>query len=138
MTTTSYKIPADNLPGLVEHIAKLNKKVEKLAKKGYAVEPIKLAIGPAEVKKLSKINPLTGEPYERITFPVTLTGSPVKAEGWEFIATLQHEEGGTIVRSVPGATQEGELAQFRECEPSCEHCGYKRKRNDTFVLRKVE
>jgi len=130
----TYRIPSENFPAFEAHIAKLNKKVIKLQKKGFDVKPIVLNMGPAEVVK--KLTP-SGHEYEQIYFPVRMEAEPIKANGWEFIATLQHEEAGTIVMAVPGLTTEGELAPFRTAGPACNHCGFSRKRNDTFIVRKV-
>jgi hypothetical protein len=137
--TQTYKIPSENLPGLQEHIEKLNKKVEKLAKKGHPVTPLVLVVDPKAIVEEKVHTFPNGEQrtVERIYFTVTLTGVPVKVDGWQFIATLQHEDGGTIVRAVPGMTTEGELAPFRNVGNVCNHCGFDRKRNDTFVVRKV-
>jgi hypothetical protein len=136
-TTQTYKVPSANLPGLVAHIEKLNKKVEKLLKKGFEASPVVLTVGPAIVEKRIKTE-IYGCPreIEKIFFPVTIVAQTIKVAGWEFVATLQHEEGGTIVRAVPGATIEGELASFRNVGNVCNHCGFDRKRNDTFILRK--
>lgn len=122
--TTTHTIPAQNLAALEEHVAKLNKKVTKLQKKGYDVKPITMTSSPAIAEG------------EKVVFNVTITGEAVQANGWDFIATLQHEEAGTILRSVPGMTVEGELAAYRDAAPACNHCGYQRRRNDTFVVRK--
>lgn len=137
--TKTYKIPADNLPKLKEHVEKLNKKVAKLIKKGYAVSPVALEVDPKAIVETRQETGPGGVQRKRdyIYFMVKVTGSAIKAGGWEFVGTLQHEDGGTIVRAVPGATVEGELAQFREAAPACNHCGFDRKRNDTFILRKA-
>jgi hypothetical protein len=132
-TSKSYRIPAENLASFEEHIAKLNKKVTKLQNKGFNVKPITITKGPAEIVKKYRDH----IEYEAIFFPVTMTAEPIAANGWEFIATLGHEEAGNIVSAVPGLTTEGELAPFRNAKPACNHCGFSRKRNDTFILRKV-
>jgi hypothetical protein len=137
--TKTYKIPADNLPALKEHVEKLNKKVAKLIKKGYEVSPVGLEVNPQAIIENRAFTYPNGERRTReyIYFAVTISGIAIKAGGWEFVGTLQHEDGGTIVRAVPGATVEGELAQFREAAPACNHCGFDRKRNDTFILRRA-
>lgn len=135
MTTKTYRIPGENLSSFKAEVDRLNKKVEKLIKKGYPVTPILVETHP--LPEIVKYNDQFGIRRERIYFMVAVTGEPIKANGWEFVATLQHEEGGTIVRAVPGLTQEGELNAFREAKPACNHCGYDRKRNDTFILRKT-
>lgn len=139
-TTATYRIPADNFPTLKDTIDRANKKVEKLKKKGYDVQPVEVKIGKTEIEKYFVLNRVTGQRVERerIWMNIELLTQVTSVQGWEFIATLQHEGEGTIVRAVPGMTQEGELVQFRESKPLCQHCGYERKRNDTFVLRKVE
>ena len=67
---------------------------------------------------------------ERI--PLHLEETLAKFDGWGFAATLQHVDGGTIVRCVPGMTVPSE---YRECGPKCDHCGYNRNRRDTFVVK---
>lgn len=52
--------------------------------------------------------------------------------GWEFVARIDHSnETGNIVRTV-GKRQLPE--SYRTNEPVCDHCGYKRRRRDTFVV----
>lgn len=139
--TQNYRIPADNLPALKERVEKLNKKVAKLIKKGFAAQPVVLEVDPTpEIERNVIVGQREDGEYirrDKIFFKVTMTATPIKAAGWEFVATLQHEEGGTIIHAVPGAVKEGELARYRDCKPGCEHCGYDRRRNDTFILRKV-
>lgn len=55
-----------------------------------------------------------------------------KLEGWEFIARIDHSnEAGNIVR----ATGLRDLPhEYRYSNPSCDHCGHKRRRRDTFVV----
>jgi hypothetical protein len=68
-----------------------------------------------------------------------VTGPAVRLEGYEFLATLQHETAGTILRTVPGATiADGELDRFRTVKPHCEHCKVRRYRKDSFVVRHIE
>lgn len=67
---------------------------------------------------------------ERI--PLHLEETLAKFDGWSFAATLQHVEGGNIVRCVPGMTVPSE---YRNCGPKCDHCGYNRNRRDTFVVK---
>lgn len=127
-----FKIPAGNLPALQVRIAELAKRARKVAKKGQLtdVTEIGLTVGERVV-----VQDETGG-HPRVYFLCTVTGSSPKLAGWSFIATLQHEDGGTILRSVPTASYpEGTLNRFRTAGPACEHCNYNRKRNDTFVVR---
>lgn len=133
-----FKIPAGNLGLLQSRIADLTKRAEKVAKKGLLVDytPIGLIIG-EKVTEQSKKDEITGFALPpRIYFLCEVTGMSPKLSGWTFVATLQHEEGGTILRTVPTvALPEGALKKYRQATPECDHCKAKRRRNDTFVVR---
>jgi hypothetical protein len=83
----------------------------------------------------------TGRLPDRIYHEVTLVSPKApKVDGWEFVAALTHVDGvGSVLRVVPGAeVAEGELARFREASSeNCDHCHAKRRRTDTFIVRKV-
>lgn len=130
--TRVFKIPAGNLPALQARFAELAKRATKVVKKGNLSDStaIGLVVGERVVERVEN------EAHPRVYFFCTVTGSAPKLAGWTFIATLQHEEGGTILRSVPTASfPEGTLTPYRFAGPVCEHCKYNRKRNDTFVVR---
>ncbi len=142
----TFKIPAQNLEALRAKIAELAKRAAKIAKKGnllYAttiglevgervLEPSEVVVG--SVCENGVVTKLYAPPS--VYFICTVTGTTPKLAGWSFIATLQHEEGGTILRQVPTASYpEGTLNRFRQAGPACEHCNYNRRRNDTFVVR---
>ena len=56
-------------------------------------------------------------------------------DGWTFVASVSFEEGGTLVNAVPGQS----LVDWeRPEEHLCEHCGFKRHRTKSFVLRNDE
>lgn len=135
-TSKSYKIPAERLASLQERIEKLNKKVARGTKRGLeGMKPISIEVSPM----FSEPDPKGGP--DRVYATVTLLSpEPPKANGWEFVGALTHVEGvGTVLRVVPGANvAEGELARYREASPdNCDHCNAKRRRLDTFILRKV-
>ena len=59
--------------------------------------------------------------------------SPKLPGGWRLAARLEHDpEIGTIVLTVPG---EAVPAQFHDAVPTCDHCGTRRRRKITFLLR---
>lgn len=126
-----YKIPAANLPLLQERIGALAKRAAKVAAKGDVTNyiPIGLAVGEKILEERKNLPPA-------VFYQVTITGMSPRLDGWTFVATLQHEEDGTIVRPLPTVDlPEGALAAYRFAPPSCDHCGYKRRRNDTYVVR---
>lgn len=69
----------------------------------------------------------------RVVNVICVSGQAPKLAGWTFLACLQHEEAGNIVRTVPGATVQARL-DLRTAPPSCEHCKVNRRRNDTYVV----
>lgn len=62
-------------------------------------------------------------------------GDMPRIQGWTLVARLQHTEAGVIVACAPG---EECPERYREASNICEHCGTKRRRADTFVLRSSE
>lgn len=128
---TLFKIPAANLPRLQERVADLAKRAARMAKKGDLTNyiPIELAVGEKVVEARKDLPPA-------VYFLVEVTGMSPRLEGWTFVATLQHEDEGTILRPVPTVElPDGVLKPYRFAKPSCDHCGFKRRRNDTFVIR---
>ncbi len=134
---TTFKIPAANLSRLQARIDDISKRAAKVAKKGALTDytPIGLIVGDkVVVPRKDEITLLPLPPI--VYFMVEVTGMAPKLAGWTFVATLQHEEGGTILRTVPTVDlAEGLLKPFRNADPACDHCRFKRRRNDTFVVR---
>lgn len=130
---TTYKVPAENLELLRERVADLNKRVRRLVRMGHDVAEVTLKIGELRAEKTG-----TDHPVERVYADVELlTPRAPKIDGWQFVAALTHvEEAGTVIRVCPGAeVAEGELRQYRDASPSCDHCQTTRQRSETFVVR---
>ena len=120
---TIFEIPAENMEKFEAQIAKLSKKSVKLL--GQEIKPFTFS---HEEKTLS--DGLTHRVYS-----VMLTAEIPQITGWTFVARLDHSnETGTIVRMVPNV---GELPEsYRHAvSTTCDHCGHKRYRRDTFVIR---
>jgi hypothetical protein len=64
----------------------------------------------------------------------TVTGSLPRVDGWAMAATIEHDEGGNILRTVPGVDEPLPL-KYRTAGTLCEHCNTDRRRNDTYVLQ---
>ena len=136
MSTATYKIPAENIGKLTTQIETLNRKVAKLCKKGYNFNPIVIDVDKTPIIEHKTYQNEDGcTTRDEVFYNVTVTGEEIIVSGWRFVATLQHEEGGTIIRSIPGTVAEGELSHYRNATPGCDHCQMNRRRNDTFVLR---
>jgi hypothetical protein len=133
-----YKIPASNLAYLESKIAELARKAARRALRGALADetPIGLTVLDTVVEE-QPAHPLTGKrPPAKVYKIVEVTGKAPCIAGWTFVATLQHEGEGTIVRTVPTAdVADGELAAYRSAPPACDYCQTDRRRGDTFVLR---
>lgn len=147
-----YKVPVENVPALRERLAKVQRRIDALVKRGHHVEnlaPVALIVHETVVEKQpvkrGEIVYVSGSDvgtYQKVTFPpdrvfemIEVSGPRAKAAGWEFIATLQHLEGGTIIRRVATAKiAEGELVAFRDISPACDHCKTNRHRKDSFLV----
>lgn len=118
-------IPTDNLPELQAKLDKLNKRAAKLG-----LEPITLRTGEKSTQE---------HPYYKGTYydavEVFVEGNAPTLAGWQFVATLEHDENGTLIRRIPTFTEEIDLSQYRTASPDhCDQCGYRRRRNDTYVV----
>jgi hypothetical protein len=130
---TIFRIPAQRIDALHKKVEKIEKRAEKL----NVAPPTVVDTGEREDQQISKTKVHTWA-Y------VAVNGIAPKIDGWTFLATLQHEEAGNIIRRVPnpaaltGAARKFEeedgLAKYRNVTSKCDHCGYKRQRKDTYVV----
>jgi hypothetical protein len=138
---TTFKVPAENIDALQRQVEVLNKRVVRLVKKGYDVKPVTISVGPLFSEKQQVYQEgLPPKEIDRVFANVELLSpEPPQVKGWQFVAALTHvEDVGTVLRVCPGAKiEEGELKQFRNASPECQHCNTKRKRNDTFIIKKI-
>lgn len=126
-------VPAGRLEAAQHELAKLNRKAEKLGFSGGAFNVVGQRV---DTQMWFDTNDPTGR--LRTNSLVLVTGSAPKLAGWEFVATLEPvgDDSEVLVRSVPGASVP---AQYREADPfHCDHCGYIRQRNETFVVYNEE
>lgn len=66
-------------------------------------------------------------------YPVTVSGTAPKFNGWTLAATLQHLDGGeTLIRSI---VEEDVPVRYRTAKSDCDHCKAYRKRHDTHLVR---
>jgi len=108
----------------------LQQKLDKLSKKAKKA-------GTSDIK-LVRVARRTEEDGTQICI-VAVEGEPVKYEGYTFMGRLDHNidpsGDSNIVYMMPGE----ELNETqRSLGADCNHCGWKRNRKDTFILRKDE
>jgi len=78
------------------------------------------------------------KPVVRFEFsPILLVAEEAKLAGFEFIATIEHTEAGNLLRVQPDH-EETLPAEYRTAGNVCDHCGYDRKRKDTYIVRHIE
>jgi hypothetical protein len=126
-----YKVGEWNMGWLEKRIGRLNKRAEKLQ-----VAPIGMTITGQEFETDVKIDPIYHTRTETITkfYLIRITGETPKLAGWNFIATLQHEEAGNVLRRVPGHEETEIPEQYRTSTRNCDHCQKDIRRNDTYIL----
>jgi len=129
----AIEIPAGNLEIAQGRVDKLNKRAAKLGVALLcleATEPYQktLMVPQNRMDPESKRVPIQ-VPYVK----VTLIGESPKLTGWTVQAQLERiEDAGVVVNVLPGQTID---EAWRTRESWCDHCGTKRRRLTTYVLR---
>lgn len=67
--------------------------------------------------------------------PVSITGEPPVLGGWKFLAKVEHNKDGNLIKGMGG---DDLPIEWHECAPNCDHCGTNRQRKTTFMLENVE
>jgi len=116
-------------PFLVQKIEKLNKRAIK-----NKLPQVTLAITKEYMKE---VKGETGKQTVEIPYyTVKIAGEAPKIAGYKFIATIEHQEGGNIIRTVPGEEGNKSIKDFYEAKPHyCDHCKKVRRRIDTFIVK---
>lgn len=135
---TVYLIPAANLESLRAKVEKIARRAARLGADLSDATPITLVVGERVLEEVTEhVEDDCGIAREvkrlREFYRCTVTGAAPRLAGWTFVATLQHEQAGTILRTVPGTT--ADLSAYRDAAPACDHCRANRRRGDTFVVR---
>ena len=119
VTPDTAEISKHVYPFLVQKIEKINKRARK-----NKLPEVKLEIVKEYMKKVQD-NDESGHgiikqiPY----YTIKVSGDAPKIAGYKFIATIEHQEGGNIIRSVPGEEGNAKIKDFFEAKPHyCDHC----------------
>lgn len=129
-TPTTHDIRAWRLPTVEDRFAKLAKLADKLG----CEAPTFSVVGSREIEWVDEFG------YKRhdTVLTVEVHGSaPVVAGGWSVVAAIEHLEAGNLIRAIP-SDDTPDLSRFRTTGRACDHCGHKRHRNSTFVVRSAE
>lgn len=124
---TAYQIPEVNFYLVKNLVERLNKRAAKLGQ-----PKISLEVKGEEIRKVGQFK----EIMVKYLF-IEMNGERPGLNGWEFVASLEHEEAGNIVRTVPG--WEANLPEaYRTSGPACDHCRTNRHRKDTYIVFNAE
>ena len=118
-----------NLEMLVgeEHLAKIGHLIEKHNRRAQR-EGISQRV---EVVRDAIVSTLI-EGVEHLVHEIEIEVPVLVKDGWKMVAALDFIESGVVVRTVPGESLEG---WERPESQTCDHCGTKRFRNRSFVVR---
>lgn len=143
---SSYRIPERNFEKLQGRIEKLNRRCKRIGFAPIVVtttgeEFLTLYVLPdgrhCAADSIARMGLGPVDQYPTIInkwILIDIEGESPKYNGWEFVATLQHEEGGNILRTVAGF--EGTMPEeYRSKAPWCEYCKIDRGWKDTYVIR---
>jgi hypothetical protein len=126
-TPKVFRILPENLEKLQTKLTKLNKTAAKLGS-----EPIVLTV-------LGEVLVNVAHEGQKDRFEkrieVTVVGVAPKLNGWAIAAVIEHTEAGNILRAVPPYTTESFNTTFRTSAATCDHCGFDRRRKDTYIVR---
>lgn len=116
----TFRIAEDLVPTFKKRLLKIEGKANKLGSLPISVKEVGSDI------EQTPAGPVPVRLFE-------IDGTAPKAQGWSFLATLDHTvESGVILRTVPGAYLPEE---YRTAQPVCDHCQTVRRRKETFVVR---
>lgn len=130
----TYWIPSENASALSD---KLNKLARKATKLGFSV--VYHFTGNTRIESLVQYDSDGKALYTSAVklLELTVEGQEPIIEGWQFVAVLQHESNGNVIRQ--SRLFSGELPEvYRTIDPKCDHCGLNRNRKDTYILRNVQ
>lgn len=121
----TYRVPGENMEALRGRLAKMARRATRLG-----VGAVTLVVEGIE-------NTVREDGYVESIHSVSVEGPTPKLAGWTLVGVINIDaEAGTIVRGVPGVTEEGELGPYRKVtEHWCDHCRTRRYRLDTFIVR---
>lgn len=123
-----YALSYGEYVATVEKIAKINARAQKRGFTGsLAVEATR------EERKTT--NQYTGIETVQTVYVTKVTGTAPSYGGWTFLARIDREGDSFVIATAPGVDHvERDLVKPGECD----HCGYNRNRNNTYLVRNDE
>ena len=107
----------------------IEKKIERYLKKATKYgSPLAFSLGKPYAKSV-KTN--TGNNVTIEVFDLTINSEEIKKNGYTLVGMIEHLTGGNIVTPFNTALN----SDWSHAKPYCEHCGVKRFRRYTFIVR---
>jgi hypothetical protein len=116
----------------------LNSKIAELNKKAlkWGLEPVKLEIIKEEnVEIKSDGQSISGPKAFKKIYTCKINGRSPQIEGFEFIAKVEHTDGGNIINIAPDSSIKDLPAEYRSSNSKCDVCNTNRERLNTFIIR---
>lgn len=127
MEAQLFNIPSANMQKLTKKIQTLNNKA------------LKAGSGEIKLTTISKTIDRNEDGTVDVRFQVALEGETPKINGWSFIARLDHNTDPSGESNLVYVMPSAQLPeQFRTAAANCEHCGWDRRRRDTYILQNEE
>jgi hypothetical protein len=139
--TRVFKIPSPNWGTFLERFEKLTRRAKRLecAIPTYTM----LREVPKTIHVTQTIVDEYGQAHEGATVErlivmhhITIACEPVCIAGYEFCASIDHSPDGNVVHTLKGISVLP--TKYRTAGADCDHCGYSRRRLNTFVIRHIE
>ena len=124
----TFKLSNTGLNYVKAELEKMNKRAKR-----NGLEPITLKI----VREFDENIRVRGmdEPVKAHFYEVSVEGKAPIIDGYEFIAGVEHAEGGNIINMAPKSSIPALPIEYQSTGNTCDHCHTKRDRLSTFVLR---
>lgn len=131
-----YTIPADRREDIEKLVAKYQKKAAKYG------TPLTVEYGtpyytsvPVYERDEHGVAIERGERYDFEAFDLTIDCEVIKKDGYTVVAKIEHLNEGKIVNVLIGDAAMNMKPEWHTMDCRCEHCGTKRDRRLTFIVR---
>lgn len=118
---------------LQERMGEFERRIQRLQAMARKLDlpPWEVTHGPASWRAFA-----SGRPEQMEGRSVHIKGVAPVLNGWRFLAKIEHDTAGNLVKSIAG-NAEAPLA-WGTCAPDCDHCKVTRARATTFMVRNHE
>jgi hypothetical protein len=123
-----FRVPNWRMDAVKDFLAKINRRATK-----NNLPPIELILGNEETQTIK--DPQGIELVNKYQHFALSTPS-VKINGYSFVASIEHDASGNMIRKAPAFYEKELDASYWKAAPNCEHCKIERYRKDTFLLER--